>query len=50
MRGKVEVAANNFFLFSFSNLDDCSRTLSDGHWFWGRIAFALKSGPLVLIV
>ncbi|GLJ14044.1 hypothetical protein SUGI_0224600 [Cryptomeria japonica] len=44
LRGKVEVASmlNNFFLFSFSNPNDYSKTLSDGPWFMGYNGCVLK--------
>ncbi|GLJ44726.1 hypothetical protein SUGI_0940470 [Cryptomeria japonica] len=42
--GKIEIVSilNNFFLFSFSNPDDCSRTLLDGPWFMGHNGLVLN--------
>ncbi|GLJ50538.1 hypothetical protein SUGI_1076780 [Cryptomeria japonica] len=43
--GKVEVAAmlNIFFLFSFSNPNDCSMNLLDGPWFIGHNGLVLNN-------
>ncbi|GLJ57010.1 hypothetical protein SUGI_1486040 [Cryptomeria japonica] len=42
--GKVEVVSilNNFFLFYFSNSDDCSKTLLDSPWFMGHNGLVLN--------